>query len=66
MTGRTIPRFPGSWRCPGGTYGGIDPQLMLPRIAAALGISVESVARDWRLAKVWLMRQLTRGRHHGL
>ncbi len=38
--------------------------LSVEETAEALGISVESVARDWRLAKVWLMRQLTGGRHH--
>ncbi len=37
--------------------------LSIEETAEALGISVESVARDWRLAKVWLMRRLTRRRH---
>ena len=35
--------------------------LSVEETAAALGISVESVARDWRLAKVWLLRELSRG-----
>lgn len=39
--------------------------LSVEETAAALGISVESVARDWRLAKVWLVRRLSHGRHHG-
>ncbi len=39
--------------------------LSVEETAAALRISVESVARDWRLAKVWLMRHLSRGRPYG-
>jgi len=35
--------------------------LSVEETAAVLGISVESVARDWRLAKVWLLRELSRG-----
>jgi RNA polymerase sigma-70 factor, ECF subfamily len=39
--------------------------LSVEETAAALRISVESVARDWRLAKVWLLRELGGGRRHG-
>ncbi len=39
--------------------------LSVEETAAALRISVESVARDWRLAKVWLMRQLSQRRPYG-
>jgi len=27
--------------------------------AAALGVSVETVMRDWKLAKAWLLRELS-------
>jgi RNA polymerase sigma factor (TIGR02999 family) len=29
--------------------------------ALALGVSVETVQRDWRLARAWLLRQLSEG-----
>ena len=29
--------------------------------AAVLGVSVETVKRDWRLAKLWLLREMLRG-----
>jgi RNA polymerase sigma-70 factor, ECF subfamily len=35
--------------------------LSVEETAAVLGMSVESVARDWRLAKVWLARELRSG-----
>ncbi|MFB3778458.1 MAG: sigma-70 family RNA polymerase sigma factor [Bryobacteraceae bacterium] len=39
--------------------------LTVEETAAALGISVESVARDWRLARGWLARELSRRGSHG-
>lgn len=35
--------------------------LTVEETAEVLGISADSVMRDWRLAKVWLMRELTAG-----
>ncbi len=35
--------------------------LAVAEIAASLDVSVETVARDWRLAKLWLLRYLTAG-----
>ena len=35
-------------------YGG----LSVAETAAALSVSVETVARDWRIAKLWLLREL--------
>jgi RNA polymerase sigma factor (TIGR02999 family) len=35
--------------------------LSVEETAEVLGVSVETVARDWRLAKVWLLRELSRG-----
>jgi RNA polymerase sigma factor (sigma-70 family) len=35
--------------------------LTVEETAAALKISVESVARDWKLAKMWLLRELSGG-----
>jgi RNA polymerase sigma factor (TIGR02999 family) len=34
--------------------------LSVAETAEALGVSVETVMRDWRLAKVWLLRELSR------
>lgn len=39
--------------------------LSVEETAAALGISEESVLRDWRLARVWLARELRHGDRHG-
>jgi RNA polymerase sigma factor (TIGR02999 family) len=36
--------------------------LSVEEAAEVLGVSVETVARDWRLAKVWLLRELSQGR----
>ena len=36
--------------------------LSVKETAEALNVSVETVARDWRLAKVWLLRELDRGK----
>lgn len=37
-------------------FGGVSVE----ETAAALGVSVDTVMRDWRLAKVWLVRELQR------
>ena len=39
-------------------FGGLD----VKETAAALNVSEETVLRDWRVAKVWLLRELSRGR----
>lgn len=39
--------------------------LSVEETAAALGISPETVARDWKLAKVWLLREMGGGNQHG-
>lgn len=36
--------------------------LTVPEVAAALGVSVVTVERDWRLARAWLGPQLQQGR----
>jgi DNA-directed RNA polymerase specialized sigma24 family protein len=33
--------------------------LSIEETAGVLRVSVETVVRDWRLAKVWLLRELT-------
>jgi len=33
--------------------------LTVEETAAALGVSVETVMRDWTLAKAWLLRELS-------
>jgi len=52
---------------------GIDPRksrvvemrffggLSIKETAEVLHVSQDTILRDWRLAKVWLLRQLTRG-----
>jgi RNA polymerase sigma-70 factor (ECF subfamily) len=35
--------------------------LTSPEIASVLGISTQSVNRDWSLAKAWLTREMSRG-----
>ena len=35
--------------------------LSVKEVAEVLKVSEETVMRDWRLAKVWLLRQLGRG-----
>jgi RNA polymerase sigma factor (TIGR02999 family) len=35
--------------------------LSVEETAEVLGVSVETVMRDWKLAKVWLVRELSRG-----
>jgi len=41
-------------------FGGLTAE----ETAAALGVSEETVARDWRLAKAWLLRELSREDRH--
>jgi len=41
-------------------YGGLNVE----ETAAVLGISPESVQRDWRLARLWLLRELSRADPH--
>jgi RNA polymerase sigma factor (TIGR02999 family) len=55
---------------------GIDPRknrvvemrffggLSVKETAEVLNVSEETVQRDWRLAKVWLLRQLSREEQH--
>jgi RNA polymerase sigma-70 factor (ECF subfamily) len=38
--------------------------LSIKEVAEVLNISEESVQRDWRLAKVWLLRELSHGTSH--
>ena len=35
--------------------------MTVPEVAAALGVSVVTVERDWRLARAWLGGQLREG-----
>ena len=56
------------------TLAGIDPRkgrvvelrffggLSIKETAEVLNVSPETVLRDWRLAKVWLLRQLSKGK----
>ena len=37
--------------------------LTVEETAAALGISVETVARDWKVARLWLLHELRGGEH---
>jgi RNA polymerase sigma factor (TIGR02999 family) len=58
------------------TLGGIDPRkasvvemrffggLTSKETAEVLNVSEETVLRDWRLAKVWLLRQLSKSDEH--
>jgi len=39
-------------------FGGLNVE----ETAEALRISSDTVIRDWRLAKIWLLRELSRGR----
>jgi len=39
--------------------------LSVAEAAEVLGVSPETVMRDWRLAKVWLLRQLDQEKHDG-
>jgi len=42
-------------------FGGLD----IEQTAAALDVSPQTVQRDWRLAKVWLLRELSENASHG-
>jgi DNA-directed RNA polymerase specialized sigma24 family protein len=35
--------------------------LSIKEVAKVLNVSPETVLRDWRLAKVWLLRELSQG-----
>jgi RNA polymerase sigma-70 factor (ECF subfamily) len=39
--------------------------LSVKETAAVLGISERTVKEDWRLAKLWLLRELDRSKHNG-
>jgi RNA polymerase sigma factor (TIGR02999 family) len=39
--------------------------LSIKETAEVLGVSVETVVRDWRLAKIWLLRELSEGNQGG-
>jgi RNA polymerase sigma-70 factor, ECF subfamily len=39
--------------------------LSIEETAAVQKISVETVVRDWRMAKVWLLREMSAGETHG-
>jgi len=39
--------------------------LSVEETAEVLKVSVETVMRDWRLAKIWLLRELSEGNHRG-
>src|SRR5215203_779690 len=39
--------------------------LTLDEAAEALHVSRDTVKRDWRFAKLWLLRELSRGLPHG-
>jgi RNA polymerase sigma-70 factor, ECF subfamily len=39
--------------------------LSIKETAEVLKVSVETVVRDWRLAKIWLVRELSGGNPHG-
>ncbi len=40
--------------------------LSINETAEVLGVSVETVVRDWRLAKIWLLRELSKGDQRGV
>ena len=42
-------------------FGGLD----VKETAEVLKVSDETVMRDWKLAKVWLLRDLSGAKHHG-
>jgi len=39
--------------------------LSIKETAEVLKVSVETVQRDWRLAKIWLLRELSNGNQDG-
>jgi hypothetical protein len=42
-------------------FGGLDVEAKLE----VLKVSKETVMRDWKLAKVWLLRDLSGAKRHG-
>jgi DNA-directed RNA polymerase specialized sigma24 family protein len=42
-------------------FGGLSNE----ETADALGVSAKTVMREWQVAKVWLLRELTSGRRDG-
>lgn len=42
-------------------FGGLE----VTQTAKVLDVSSETVMRDWKLARVWLLRELRGGKHHG-
>ena len=42
-------------------FGGLD----VKQTAEVMKVSADTVMRDWKLAKVWLMRELSEGKAHG-
>jgi hypothetical protein len=44
---------------------GRTARTSLPYPAEALQVSPDTVMRDWKVAKVWLARELAKGRRHG-
>jgi DNA-directed RNA polymerase specialized sigma24 family protein len=41
-------------------FGGLD----VKETAEVMKVSADTVKRDWKLAKVWLLRELRRGKVH--
>jgi len=39
--------------------------LSVKETAEVLKVSSDTVMRDWEMAKVWLLRELSRDKHHG-
>jgi RNA polymerase sigma-70 factor, ECF subfamily len=39
--------------------------LSVEETARVLDVSVETVMRDWKMAKVWLLRELSKGENIG-
>jgi DNA-directed RNA polymerase specialized sigma24 family protein len=39
--------------------------LSIKETSEVLKVSVETVVRDWRLAKIWLVRELSERNSHG-
>ena len=43
-------------------FGGLD----IEETAAVLKVSAKTVTRDWSMAKVWLLREMSSGGSHGV
>jgi DNA-directed RNA polymerase specialized sigma24 family protein len=39
--------------------------LTIEEVAVSLNVSPDSVKRDWRIAKLWLLRELSEGQRPG-